>query len=101
MPLTIPMTRLMRSPASDSRSGRISGMPAATAASNSRSTPAALGGREQLGADVGEQLLVGGDDGLAVGERGEHELARGLDAADDLDDDVDVGVLDDRRRRRS
>ena len=34
------MTRRMRSPASDSRSGRISGMPPATDASNSRSTPA-------------------------------------------------------------
>ena len=30
----------MRSPASDSRSGRMNGMPPATAASNSRSTPA-------------------------------------------------------------
>ena len=30
----------MRSPASDSRSGRMKGMPPATAASNSRSTPA-------------------------------------------------------------
>ena len=34
------MTRVMRSPASDSRSGRINGMPPATDASNSRSTPA-------------------------------------------------------------
>src|SRR3954470_24089033 len=37
----MPMTRLMRSPASDSRRARISGMPPPTAASNSRSTPAA------------------------------------------------------------
>ena len=40
VPLTMPMTRWMRSPASDSRSARISGMPPATEASNSRSTPA-------------------------------------------------------------
>ena len=40
VPLTMPVTRRMRSPASDSRSGRMSGMPPATDASNSRSTPA-------------------------------------------------------------
>ena len=40
VPLTMPMIRRMRSPASDSRSGRISGMPPATADSKSRSTPA-------------------------------------------------------------
>ena len=45
------------------------GMPPATAASNSRSTPGGVGGGEQLGADVGEQLLVGGDDRLAGCER--------------------------------
>ena len=39
VPLTIPITREMRSPASDSRSGRMIGMPPATAASKSRSTP--------------------------------------------------------------
>ena len=39
VPLTMPMTRLMRSPASDSRSGRMRGMAPHTAASNSRSTP--------------------------------------------------------------
>ena len=41
VPLTIPMIREMRSPASDSRSGRISGMAPATAASKYRSAPAA------------------------------------------------------------
>ena len=96
MPLTMPITRRMRSPASDSRSGRMSGMPPATDASNSRSTPAPLGGLEQLLADVGEQLLVGGDDRLAgLRARSRIELARRLDAADHLDDDVDVGVGDD------
>ncbi len=40
VPLTMPSTRVMRSPASDSRSGRMMGMAPATAASNSRSTPA-------------------------------------------------------------
>src|SRR5581483_8136784 len=40
VPLTMPRIRCRRSPASDSRSGRMSGIPPATAASNSRSTPA-------------------------------------------------------------
>ena len=69
-------------------------MPPATAASKRRSTPA-VGGLEQLDADVGEQLLVGGDDRLAAGQRRRDQLAGRLDAADDLDDEVDVGVGDD------
>ena len=40
VPFTMPITRRMRSPASDSRSGRISGMPPATDASKRMSTPA-------------------------------------------------------------
>ena len=44
--------------------------------------------------------LLAGDDRLAGREGLEHERAGGLDAAHDLDDDVDVGVGDDRRRRR-
>ena len=67
----------------------MSGMPPATAASNSRSTPGVVGRGVQLGADVGEQFLVGGDDRLAVAQRGGDELAGRLDAADDLDDQVD------------
>ena len=97
VPLTMPMMRSMRSPASDSRSGRMNGMPPATAASNSRSTPGLLGRGEQIGADVGQQLLVAGDDRLARLERGEDELAGRLDAADDLDHHVDVGVDDHAR----
>ncbi len=45
----------------------------------------------------GEQLLVGGDDGLAGRERGEHQAAGRFDAADKLHDDVDLGVANDRR----
>src|SRR5579862_3607270 len=40
VPLTIPVTRRIRSPASDSRRSRMSGIPPPTAASNNRSTPA-------------------------------------------------------------
>ena len=50
---------------------------------------------EQLGPVGGEQLLVGGDDRLARLQGGEDEGAGRLDAADDLDDQVDVGVGDD------
>ena len=55
----------------------------------------AIGSLEQLDADVGEQLLVRRDDRLAGGEGGRDQLAGRLDAADDLDDEVDVGVGDD------
>ena len=58
--------------------------------------PGALGGLEELGAVLGEQLLVAGDDRLAGLEGGEDEVAGGLDAADELDDEVDVGIVDDR-----
>ena len=54
-------------------------------------------GREDLGAMVREQRLVRGDDVLAVGDRIEHQRARRLDAADELADDVDVGMADDDR----
>ena len=57
-----------------------------------------VGDREQLGADVGEQLLVAGDDRLAGLERGRDQLAGGFDAADHLDDEIDVGILDDAHR---
>ena len=98
VPLTIPITREMSSPASDSRSGRRIGTPPATAASKRRSTPARVGRRVQLGPVVGEQLLVAGDHRLAALEGGEDQLAGRLDAADHLDHHVDVGVVDHRRR---
>lgn len=43
---------------------------------------------------LGEQRLVGGDDGRAVFEGGGDERTGGLDAADDLDDHVDVAAFD-------
>ena len=56
----------------------------------------ALGRREHLGAVLGEQRLVRGDDVLARGDRGEHR-ALGLGrAADQLAHDVDVGAPDRR-----
>ena len=59
----------------------------------------ALVGRcEQLGADVGEQLLVGGHDRLAGPQRGHDQPARRLDPTDHLDHEVDVGIDDDAVR---
>ena len=51
-------------------------------------------GGEDLVAVPGEQGLVGGDDMLAVGDRLQDEAARGLDAADQFHDDVDVRMLE-------
>ena len=92
------MTRRMRSPASDSRSGRISGMPPATDASNSRSTPAVAATSNSSAPWRRDQLLVGGDHRLAGLQRLGDQLARRLDPAHDLDHDVDVAG---RRRRRA
>ncbi|GAA3218842.1 hypothetical protein GCM10020256_23130 [Streptomyces thermocoprophilus] len=53
-----------------------------------------LRGGVQGGPVLGEQGLVGGDDGRAVLEGGGDEGAGGFDAADDLDDDVEVAAFD-------
>ncbi len=53
---------------------------------------------EELFADVREQLLVRGHHRLAGLERGEDQRTRGFDAADHLDDHVDVGRGDDTAR---
>lgn len=53
-----------------------------------------LGEGVQRGAVLGEERLVRGDDGGAVLEGGADEGAGGLDAADDLDDHVDVTAFD-------
>ena len=45
-------------------------------------------GRPQLLAVRGQQLLVGGDDVPAGAHRAQHVLARGLEAADQLDDQL-------------
>src|SRR5665648_1280017 len=64
----------------------------------------ALRGREQLGAVLRQQLLVGGHHVLAGAQRAELEVERRADAADELHDDVDLGVLEDvfeaRREQR-
>ena len=54
----------------------------------------------QLGAVVGEEMLVRGDHGAPVGEGGRDQRPRRLVAAHDLDDHVDVGARDEVRRDR-
>ena len=59
-----------------------------------------LGGLEEGRAVLGEQRLVGGDHRGAVLERGQDQRAGRLDAADHLDDQVDVVAGDQARSRR-
>ena len=90
VPLTIPATRSTVSPASDWVSGRITGMAPATAASKYRSTWAFSAACASSPVDCGHQRLVGGDDGLALLQRGQDRLAGRFDRTHHLDDDVDV-----------
>jgi hypothetical protein len=55
-------------------------------------------GGEDLVAVAREQRLVCGNHMLAVGNRLQDERPRRLDPADELNDDVDVGMREDRRR---
>ena len=48
-----------------------------------------------LVAESGHERLVGGDHVLAGTQGAEHHVARGGGAADQLDDDIDLGVVDD------
>ena len=96
MPLTMPMTRRMRSPASDSRSGRMSGMPPATDASNSRSTPAFSAASNSSSPKLASSSLFAVTTGLAAFSAARIRLRAGSTPPIDLDDDVDVGVGDDR-----
>ena len=85
----MPITRVMRSPASDSRSGRMSGMPPATDASNSRSTPAVSAASNSSSPKFASSSLFAVTTGLPDFSAVEDQAAGGLDAADDLDHDVD------------
>ena len=52
-------------------------------------------GGEQFLAVRGEQRLVRGDHGFALFQRGEHHRLGDAGAADQFDDDVDFGIVDD------
>ena len=96
----MPVTRRMRSPTSDSRSGRINGMPPATDASNSRSTPAVAATSNSSSPKLASSSLFAVTTGLPDFSAVEDQRTRGLDAADHLDDHVDVAVGDHELRRR-
>ena len=91
VPLTMPSTRWIRSPTRDSRSGRMSGMPPATAASKSRSTPAASAAANSSAPRLARSSLLPVTTGLPARQGGEDQRAGRLDAADHLDDHVDDG----------
>ena len=69
----------------------IAGMPPATDAPNSSRLPIFRARSSSSGPVFGNQQLVGGDDGFARAQRLAHPFAGGLEAADQLDDDVHVG----------
>ena len=82
-------------------------MPPPTLASKATSTPGLRRGLEDLLAVHREQRLVGGDDVLAALDGAQHQAPRGAVAADQLDHDLDGGVVDqavrvgvEARRRR-
>ncbi len=54
-----------------------------------------IGGGKDFVAVLGDQCLVGGDHVLAVFNGGQNQLARVVDATDQLDQDIDVGVFRD------
>ena len=50
---------------------------------------------EKFAAPLGEESLVAGDDWFAGLEGGGHEIVGGIRAPDELDHDLDGGILDD------
>ena len=86
VPLTMPSTRVIRSPTSDSRSGPDERDAAGDRRLEEQVDAGGVGRLEQLGAVVGQQLLVAGDHRLLGCQRGEDQRAGRLDAADHLDD---------------
>ena len=71
-------------------------MPPPTAASNSTSTPEDSAVAKISPPTLASSSLLAVTTGLPAFERVEDELAGRLDAADDLDHHVDVGIGDDR-----
>ncbi len=72
-------------------------MPPPTAASNSRSTPAVSAAENSSGPALASSALLPVTTGFeCAGKASRVGRPPRLDAADDLDDEVDVGVLGDR-----
>ena len=97
VPFTIPSTRWTFVTTSASRSTLITGIAAHTRLE--AELHACLGGCcEELGATLGDELLVRRDDRLAGGEQLEDVAARRLDAAHHLGNEADRGIVPDRGR---
>ena len=92
MPLTMPMTRTICSPASDSRNGRMTGMAPATAASYRRSTPAAAATSASSAPATASSALLAVTTGLPLRRAASISSWAGWRPTDDLDDDIDVGA---------
>ena len=100
MPLMMPAIHSMRLAVSPSRSALMIGMPPATAASNATITPAFVRRGEDLVAVRASSALLAVTTCLPLAIASQDERSRRLDAADQLDDDVDVGMRDHRSRIR-
>jgi hypothetical protein len=97
VPLMMPAAHSMRLAVRPSRNALMMGMPPATAASKATMTPFLLGGGENLRAMHGEQRLVGSDHVLAIGDRLHDHFLGHTVATDQLDNDVDFRIIDQRK----
>ena len=88
VPLTIPWIRSTCAAASDSCSTRMTGTTPATAPSKRSCTPCSRAQLPQLLAVRREQHLVGRDDVLAGPHRAQDVVARRVEPADQLDDQI-------------
>ena len=93
VPLTIPSTLLSRSPASDSESGRMIGMPPPTAASNRRETPISAAVSINSTPLAATNSLFAVTTGLACRKRAQHQLATRFEPTHQLDHQLDRGVV--------
>ena len=98
VPLTMPTTRLIRSPASDCVSGRITGIAPATAASKYRSHGGVSAASASSPVSSASSALLAVTTDLPGVERRQQQRRGAVDAADHLDDDVDVVAGDQRLR---
>jgi hypothetical protein len=100
VPLRIPATETMRSPAKLSRSARRIGMPPATAASIPRPAFFSRASAWSAAPSFARRSLFAVTTVFPGAERGADERVRGLVPADQLDDEVDVRGRRDRREVR-
>ena len=91
MPLRTPWVRTRRSPASPSRRPRTTGIPPATAASNSKMAALLVGQRQQRRPTLRNDLLVRGDHRLPRRECPPNPVGGRIDSADELDHDIGIG----------